>query len=383
MDNMGFMDNVVINIYSIVILIIIYFNSSKQDEKESLQQKLYMVILQLTMLMLVIDIFSRFDGKPDSIYQAINHFGNFVMFLLNPIVPSLWLLYVHYQTFQEENKIRELIYPLLLINVINVCMLVLTQFFGWYYYIDLDNIYHRGSLFWFPTLITVGLIFAAFILIVVNRDKIERKYYFSLAFFAVPPLVCIILQVVFYGTSLVLNGVVLSLLIVFLKIQNHSMHIDYLTEVYNRKKLEVYMKEKINGSTEDKTFSAILIDLNNFKSINDTFGHDTGDNALRIFAKLLSNCLRPNDCIARFGGDEFCIVLDVSNRMDLESIVLRIDNCIDKFNNSDSQPYKLGYSMGYAIYDYHSHMTVEEFQKHIDRLMYENKQAYKEENKIN
>jgi NADH:ubiquinone oxidoreductase subunit 2 (subunit N) len=118
---MGFMDNVVINIYSIVILIIIYFNSSKQDEKESLQQKLYMVILQLTMLMLVIDIFSRFDGKPDSIYQAINHFGNFVMFLLNPIVPSLWLLYVHYQTFQEENKIRELIYPLLLINVINVC----------------------------------------------------------------------------------------------------------------------------------------------------------------------------------------------------------------------------------------------------------------------
>lgn len=69
--------------------------------------------------------------------------------------------------------------------------------------------------------------------------------------------------------------------------------------------------------------------------------------------------------------------------MDLESIVHRIDNCIDKFNNSDSQPYKLGYSMGYAIYDYHSHMTVEEFQKHIDRLMYENKQAYKEENKIN
>ena len=156
------------------------------------------------------------------------------------------------------------------------------------------------------------------------------------------------------------------------------MHTDYLTGVNNRKKLETYLKERINSSTKKKTFSAILIDLDNFKYVNDAFGHDMGDNALETSAKLLKSCIRSNDFIARFGGDEFCIVLDVSDRDNLEKTVCRINDCIEKYNESGIQPYKLGFSMGYDVYDYHSHMKVEEFQKHIDMLMYENKRANKE-----
>ncbi|MGI5858860.1 MAG: diguanylate cyclase domain-containing protein [Tepidanaerobacteraceae bacterium] len=370
--------NIIINIYSIALLIIICHNSLKHDEKESLQHKLYMMVLKNTILMLVVDILSRFDGKPDTVYPVINHLGNFMIFLLNPILPSLWLLYVHVQVFQDEKETKRLIYPLLAINALNAVMVILNQFFGWFYYIDSDNIYHRGPLFLFSALITVALILVAFVLIIANRKKIEKKHYFSLVFFAVPPFVCIILQIIFYGMSLMLNSVVLSLLMVSLNIQNHSMYTDYLTGVNNRKKLEIYLKEKISTSTEDKTFSAIMIDLNSFKSINDTFGHDMGDNALQVFAKLLNSCLRSNDFIARFGGDEFFIVLDISNRMDLEEIVRRINVCVEKYNESGERPYKLDFSIGYAVYDYHSHMKAEEFQKQIDILMYENKQANKE-----
>ena len=370
--------NIIINIYSIALLIIICHNSLKHDEKESLQHKLYMMVLKNTILMLVVDILSRFDGKPDTVYPVINHLGNFMIFLLNPILPSLWLLYVHVQVFQDEKETKRLIYPLLAINALNAVMVILNQFFGWFYYIDSDNIYHRGPLFLFSALITVALILVAFVLIIANRKKIEKRHYFSLVFFAVPPFVCIILQIIFYGMSLMLNSVVLSLLMVSLNIQNHSMYTDYLTGVNNRKKLEIYLKEKISTSTEDKTFSAIMIDLNSFKSINDTFGHDMGDNALQVFAKLLNSCLRSNDFIARFGGDEFFIVLDISNRMDLEEIVRRINVCVEKYNESGERPYKLDFSIGYAVYDYHSHMKAEEFQKQIDILMYENKQANKE-----
>lgn len=375
---MSLANNLVINIYSIALLIIIYLHSLKHTEKESLQYKLYMMILQITILMLVVDIFSRFDGKPDTIYPLINHFGNFLIFLLSPILPSLWLLYVHCQVFQEEEKTRLLFYPLFATNALNAVMLVLSQFFGWYYYIDSDNIYHRGPLFLFSVSITVVFILIAFVLISANRKKIQKKHYFSLIFFAFPPFMCIILQIIFYGTSLILNGVVLSLLIVFLNIQNDSMYTDYLTGINNRKKLDNYLREKVNASTEDKTFSAIFIDLNNFKSINDTFGHDVGDNALEISAKLLKSCLRSDDFIARFGGDEFYIVLDVSDRIDLEETVCRINSCIEKYNETSDQPYKLSFSMGYAVYNYHSHMKVEEFKKQIDILMYENKRANKE-----
>lgn len=378
---MGLPNNFAINIYSIALLMIIYFHALKHDEKETLQHKLYIMMLQTTILLLFVDILSRFDGNPGTIYPVVNHVGNFLIFLLNPILPSIWLLYAHFQVFQKEEKTRRLFYPLFAVNAVNAVIVILTQFFGWFYYIDSDNIYHRGPFFLVSASITIALILMAVVLIIANRKKIENRYYFSLVFFAVPPLVGIILQIIIYGVSLMLNSVVLSLLIVFLNIQNHNMYTDYLTGVNNRKKLEIYLKEKIAAITEDKTFSAIMIDLNYFKAINDTFGHHIGDRVLKISAKLLNSCLRSNDFIARFGGDEFCIILDVSDRLELEAIVSRIRSCVDKYNESSDKPYKIGFSMGYAVYDYNSHMKVEEFQKQIDRLMYENKQANKDRDK--
>jgi diguanylate cyclase (GGDEF)-like protein len=361
-----------------MLLIIICFHALKLIEKNLLQDKLYMVMLYITILMLVVDLLSRFDGKPATIYPTINAFGNFFIFLMSPILPSLWLAYVHFQVFHEERKTRQLFYPLCVINAINAVILILSQFFGWFYYIDSDNIYYRGPFFLLPVFITVALIFVAFVITVKNRKKLERKYFLSLIFFPIPPFVSIILQIRFYGVSLMLNSVALSLFVVFLNIQNHNIYIDYLTGVNNRKKLDTYLKKKVSIITKKKSFSAILIDLNNFKSINDTFGHDIGDNALQIAAKLLKSCIRSNDFIARYGGDEFCIVLDVSNRIDLEAMVCRIKNCIEKYNESSSHPYELGFSMGYAVYDYHSNMNAEKFLKQVDILMYENKKTYKE-----
>ncbi len=374
---MGLQSNVVINIYSIVILFVIYHQCLKQDEKIFLQYKLYIKVLQITILMLVVDIFSRFDGNSGTIYSVLNHVGNCFIFILNPVLSSFWLLYAHDQVFQNEEKTRKLYFPLIIINVVNAVIVVLTQFFGWYYYIDSNNIYHRGPLFSIAFSITLILMIIAFLLIITNRKKIDNNHYFSLVFFAIPPFVCSILQIIFYGISIVLNSVVLSLLIVFLNIQNHSIYTDYLTGVSNRKKLDIYLREKIKSSTENKTFSAIMIDLNNFKTINDTYGHDSGDYALRISAKLLNSCIKPKDFIARFGGDEFCLVLDVYDKVLLENIVRRINNCIEMYNETSDKPYIISFSMGYEVYDYNSNMGIEEFQKHIDKLMYENKMTNK------
>ncbi len=375
---MNLINNIIINVYSIGILVIIYIFSLRNDEEKSLQNKLYNGILLITILMLAVDILSRFDGKPHTIYPIINQIGNFVIFLLNPVVASLWLLYVYDQIFQTEKIPRKVRYPLYAVNAVNIVLLILTQFRGWYYYIDSDNIYHRGPMFLFAASISTVLVIAAFLLIVINREKINKKHYFSLLFFAVPPCLGLFFQLIFYGISIVLNGIVLSLLIVSLNIQNYNIYTDYLTGVNNRKKLEIYMRQKISTSTEEKTFSAIMLDLNNFKVINDTYGHDVGDNALQITAKLLGSCLRSNDFIARFGGDEFCIVLDISDQAKLEEVVSRIKNCIDKYKQTVDQPYKLSISMGYAVYDYRSFMSMEEFQKQIDKLMYDDKQANKE-----
>jgi len=375
---MELVNNVVINVYSIVLLIILGNHSLKHSESKSFQNKLYMSMLQITILILVIDIFSRFDGKPETIYSVINHFGNFMIFFISPVLPSLWLLYVHFQLFHEEQKTKRLLYPLFAINAVNAALLVLSQFYGWYYYIDSDNIYHRGQLFLFCALISVALVTCSYLLILANSKNVERKVCFSLLFFAFPPSVGILLQILFYGIALIPNSIVISFLIVFLNIQNKNVYTDYLTGVYNRKKLETYLQEKVNKSRTGKTFSAILVDFNNFKSINDSFGHDVGDDALETSAKLIRSCLRANDFIARFGGDEFCIVLNTSDRIELEEIVCRINQHIEKYNHSSQKPYIISFSTGFAVFDYNFHRNVEGFQKHIDRLMYENKRVNKE-----
>lgn len=375
---MSLANNLIINIYSILILIVIYNHSNKIDDKKKFNNKIFMSMIQLTIILLVLDIFSRFDGNPDTIYTIFNHVGNFLIFLISPVLASLWLTYVHYQIFNQEKKTKKIITPLLSINLINALMVLLNLYFGWFYYIDKNNIYYRGPYFIVPAFITVAIILFASILILKYRNNIGKKVYLPLALFAVPPLISIILQVLFYGISIMLNGIVLSLLIAFLYIQNTSMSTDHLTGLYNRKRFESYIKEKINAATKYKTFSAIMLDINNFKTINDTFGHEIGDKALEISGKLLKSSIRTNDFIARYGGDEFFLILDISNERELKATINRINNKINEFNSRGVYPFELYFSMGYAIYDYKSKMGVNKFLKHIDKLMYEDKEEYRQ-----
>jgi len=171
--------------------------------RSSLTDKLYMLILYITIIMLGVDILSRFDGNPDTIYPALNQIGNFVMFMMSPVLPSLWVVYVHFQVFHDERRIKRLFYPLCIINAINIIAVIFSQTYGWFYYIDSDNIYHRGPFFLFPAFITITLILADFIIIVINRRNLDKKSFFSLIFFALPPFISIILQITFYGTSTV------------------------------------------------------------------------------------------------------------------------------------------------------------------------------------
>jgi diguanylate cyclase (GGDEF)-like protein len=375
---MYFFDNAILNIFSVLLLIILYTESRKHDVGASLQYKLYMHMLQATMLMLFVDILSRFDGNPGTIYPFINHAGNFLIFMLSPVVPSIWLLYAHCEVFQDEEKTRKFAIPLYGVIAVNFVLLVISQFTGWFYYIDSGNIYHRGPLFLISAAFTMAFIFYALVLITVNRKKIEKKHYFSLVFFAIPPTVGIALQILFYGWSLMLNSLVLSLLMVFLNIQNHSIYTDYLTGVFNRKKLDAYLEERISSASEKKTFSAILLDMDHFKTINDTYGHESGDDALQLCVKLLRKSLRSKDFIARYGGDEFFIILETTDPSALEGIVSRIFDCIESYNESGAKSYRLGFSIGYAVYDCHSGMQAEEFKNLLDKKMYEDKQSNKE-----
>jgi len=370
---MSLESNIIINSFSILLLSVILVHSYLNVEKNTLQNRLYILMVQLTILLLIFDIFGRFDGNPDTIFPVLNHMGNFLIFILSPVLPSIWILYVYFQIFRNEKKALKLIYPLFVINLLHAVFVIVSQFTGWLYTISAANIYQRGPLYFLSSGFSAVLLLVTFVLLLKNRSRLDRKYFFSLTFFGVPPFVGVLLQTYYYGVSFVLNSVVLSLLIILLDIQVSSINTDYLTGINNRQKLENALMKKVEMSSESGTFSLVMLDIDNFKNINDNFGHDAGDTALKTAATLLKNCLRSRDFIARFGGDEFYLIMDISDKKNLEAAVSRIRKKIESFNDSGVLPFKILFSIGYEVYDYTSRMKADEFMKHVDLLMYQDK----------
>lgn len=102
---------------------------------------------------------------------------------------------------------------------------------------------------------------------------------------------------------------------------------DYLTQVNTRRYgLKTLSSLLLKMEQKKKELSLFVVDVDKFKQINDTFGHDTGDKVLKCIAASLVNCTRKTDIITRWGGDEFLIVAPDMNNYDLFTFLNRIEN---------------------------------------------------------
>ncbi|MFT5661430.1 MAG: diguanylate cyclase (GGDEF)-like protein/PAS domain S-box-containing protein, partial [Sulfurimonas sp.] len=161
------------------------------------------------------------------------------------------------------------------------------------------------------------------------------------------------------------------------KLENLA-HYDQLTKLPNRLLLNEQMKQFVKSAKRNKSqFATLFIDLDRFKQINDTHGHDVGDEVLKITAKRLQSVLRETDIVARLGGDEFIVVAnDVDN---IENIHMIAQNILDKLQlpyNVDVHSHYISCSIGISMYPQDS-IEVDVLLKNADIAMYESKTAGK------
>lgn len=110
-------------------------------------------------------------------------------------------------------------------------------------------------------------------------------------------------------------------------------HTDPLTGLMNRRSLE----EKVRGLNEEgHTYVAAYGDLDHFKQLNDVYGHDAGDQALRLFSRVLRDTVRPDDLTARYGGEEFVVVLPDCTVSDAYAVINRLRESLAKSQASRS-----------------------------------------------
>ncbi len=167
----------------------------------------------------------------------------------------------------------------------------------------------------------------------------------------------------------------LSLMITYVFLRQKSVQYDALTGAWRRGSLFDYIKQR-NTVCPDDTFGIIYFDLNNLKHINDTFGHQSGDDAIVSIVKIIKNVIQ-KQIIVRMGGDEFIAVIETKYTDELIVIMNRINDSIGKFNIHQYFPFDISVSMGSDVFD-HIKILFDDFLDHVDKLMYQDKMRYRQ-----
>jgi diguanylate cyclase (GGDEF)-like protein len=154
---------------------------------------------------------------------------------------------------------------------------------------------------------------------------------------------------------------------------------DSLTGLLNRRGFELVAQQCLNHVEREREAACVLvIDLDGFKQINDTLGHDQGDEALRQFAHCLTQTFRVSDVVARLGGDEFVALLSAAGLGDIPPALARLNRHVDLSNARPGVRYQLRFSAGSSVVVSPGAVGLREALQHADRQTYEHKRALPE-----
>ena len=150
--------------------------------------------------------------------------------------------------------------------------------------------------------------------------------------------------------------------------------VDDLTGLNNRRGFLALAEQQVKfARRNNKELVLLFVDMDDFKQINDRFGHPAGDIALQRAARVLRATFRDSDIIARLGGDEFVVL--AADTGTSASIVERLRKALVERNQSEEYPYTLSFSVGAARFDPEDPPTIQELLHTADAMLYEQKRA--------
>lgn len=327
--------------------------------------KIYILSAVVTIILMILEILTHVIHGSNVIIVTLNKIFNAAGFSLSPVVPYILILFSKSNSYFHS---RLLLIPLLF----NALMCILSIRTGWIFSVDNHNQYMRGSYFLIPT-ITSMFYYIVVIMSIRNHDlkydKDDAKY---LTFVFIMPIVATVIQILFNDILVIWGCVSLSLMLYYIFLRELQFKYDTISEIKNRaafeKELEQYVKNGINAAI-------IVFDLNNFKKINDFYGHKAGDNAIYVASGILKESFAGIGEPYRIGGDEFCVICKNATKQIVENALLKLEQLTYKRNLN--QNIKIIFAYGFDFYIKNESKSMHETITGADKAMYKHKAKLK------
>lgn len=366
----------ILNSLAILLLLSAFFSIYHHRFKNLLKHKVLFASIFICIFASILCILLHYNLTKDTQMAHYVILGCITMlYFVGMVLPVAWISFLLLHLYNDENLLKRNLKSILAPCIVIQILLILNLFFGFFFTISPppQNLYIPNSSITITGIVQFGYILISLI-IYYNFKKSSQLAFFSIAVFLIPVIAVLLTSTIFSERPIMFMGsewpfIAIVVISLCFSLQNELVFKDNLTQLYNRDYLDI-INSKIEKSKTKKQRGMILMDINDFKGINDNFGHKEGDNALVTIAKAIKKAIFNLGIAVRYGGDEFIIFVNLADENLLQSIVNSINLNLETLNKNAL--YKISFSYGFGIFD-PKDSSMCEILKILDERMYESK----------
>lgn len=360
------------NTVAVVTLALLLFSFAPRLKIEKADMKVFFLMILVNLFQCIVEPATLIlDGKMFFGAVTVNKVMNSMLYVGNISFAAMWVTYVDLRLERVSQKS----FPQYMLKYVPAMLVVLgslvNMFTPVFFEISADNWYHRTKNYIFAYVITYGYLMYSMVVAYHYGKNSQRYYFLPVLAFLSPVFLASTLQFLFYGISTLWVGTAIGLTTAYVALLKEGVDVDTLSGVYNRHYMNIQLASIASQSRENKMVAGIMLDIDNFKVINDRWGHMEGDEAIRAVGKLLLATVNPKGTVYRFAGDEFTILLQVSSDREIQQMRGRIHQAVRRYNEVSGKPYQLSFSIGHAIFAPGEPLA--DFVGRMDEAMYDDK----------
>ena len=367
-----------LNILFFLILVRIVYQSAK-NENQQMRRVLFRYTAYGIMSSLVLDtLWKLLDGKRFPLDVAVNQIVNALFLASGIVIGCVWYLYVlETQGYRITRKLTlGIMSPTIVFTTLNLISIKT----GWIFYISEENVYMRGPLFWLQTLAALSVLLSSLVHCLIRlfngRKTVPRRVVLDLIGFYIIPVVGTLASMPITGMPGTWTCAAVSIILMYIDSQDREIVRDTLTGLNNRKMLPSVFEEYTRQVAPGSVLYLYMMDLDDFKSINDTYGHLAGDEALKAASRLFAQAADGKRAmVARVGGDEFLILAMLPGNEAAAEFKDALRARMEQYNEEHSLPYLLNISVGCCAYERGE--SLEAFMARADEALYREKRVKK------